>query len=385
MTKKIIFFKIQSFSHINDRVEEILKTRFPECQVLVVDVWEIIRKSKLDFLRNLLSIILMYWKDILLRRKSIGECLFTNTFIYRKIKKIALEFKSSGDLLFTFQTQSLFNAKIESVPHYLYTDHTFLENRNYPEYKLHKMPSDNWLNLEKKIYKDTDLNFTMSNNITRSLLNDYKLDARKVKCVGAGSNIKLDSLMLEERNYDSKKIIFVGRRWDRKGGPILAEAFEIVLKKHPDAHLTILGCSPQLNIPNVEITGDIPLTEVAGYYSRSSIFCLPTKLEPFGIVFLESMMYSLPVVATNIGAIPDFVNDENGILVEPNSVSQLAAALIRLLDDPILCKRLGQQGFRKYQQNYTWDIVGLRMSELIRASLSNRIIKDNSIIKLTAE
>ena len=97
---------------------------------------------------------------------------------------------------------------------------------------------------------------------------------------------------------------------------------------------------------------------------------MPTKREPFGLVYLEAMLYRLPVVATNIGAIPDFVqNDTNGYLVEPGDVKGIAEALIKLLDNPQKCMTFGEYGYKLVTEKYTWEMVGKRMKEYITKSI----------------
>jgi glycosyltransferase involved in cell wall biosynthesis len=99
---------------------------------------------------------------------------------------------------------------------------------------------------------------------------------------------------------------------------------------------------------------------------KSSIFCLPTKREPFGIVFIEAMMHKLPIVSNKIGALPDFVTDnENGFLVDAGDVEALAEALIKLLDNPEICKNFGEKGYSKVANTYTWEKVGERLRDNI--------------------
>jgi glycosyltransferase involved in cell wall biosynthesis len=89
---------------------------------------------------------------------------------------------------------------------------------------------------------------------------------------------------------------------------------------------------------------------------------VPTRLEPFGIAFLEAMLHRLPVVATTEGALPDMVNDGvTGRLVPPGGVEQLAEALIELLGDPARCRQLGEAGHRLARERYTWPAVGARL------------------------
>jgi glycosyltransferase involved in cell wall biosynthesis len=211
------------------------------------------------------------------------------------------------------------------------------------------------------------MNFTYSTNIQRSIITDYGCPPEKVKCIYAGSNVPHDKEPeLNNDNYQNKNIIFVGVYWERKGGPDLVKAFEKVLKVHPDAKLTIVGCSPSVDIPNCNVVGKVKVEELDNYYLNSSIFCLPTKREPFGIVFIEAMMHKLPIVSNRIGALPDFVTDDkNGFLVEPGNSDQLAEVLIRMLNDPEMCKRFGEAGYELVEDHYTWDRVGQRLKENI--------------------
>ena len=147
---------------------------------------------------------------------------------------------------------------------------------------------------------------------------------------------------------------------------MLVEAHKKVLKMHPDAQLTIVGCSPKIDVPNCIVVGKVPLREVNKYYESASIFCLPSKSEPFGIVFIEALSHKLPIVATNIGAIPDFVESgDNGYLVQPDDIDHLAEVLIDLVGNPEKCQAFGERGYRIAMDRYSWDKVGFRMKQHI--------------------
>jgi glycosyltransferase involved in cell wall biosynthesis len=160
-------------------------------------------------------------------------------------------------------------------------------------------------------------------------------------------------------NYRNQRILFVGVDWERKGGPELAAAFKIVQQRHPNARLTIVGCSPQLELRNCEIVGRVPIEQMKNYYAQASVFCMPTRLEPFGIVFVESLLNKIPIVATNLGALPDIVeNGKSGYLVEPNNAAELARALGELLSNAEKCSRFGEYGYRAVLERYSWDATG---------------------------
>jgi glycosyltransferase involved in cell wall biosynthesis len=98
----------------------------------------------------------------------------------------------------------------------------------------------------------------------------------------------------------------------------------------------------------VEFLGHVAFDRLAGEYRRADIFCLPSRQEGFGIVFLEAMAAGLPIVAARAAAAPEVVSDgESGILVAPDSPGDLAAALDRLLSDPEERRRMGETGRRQ--------------------------------------
>ena len=130
----------------------------------------------------------------------------------------------------------------------------------------------------------------------------------------------------------------------------------------------IVGARPDLHIPNCEIVGPVKPQELDHYYQQASVFCLPTQLEPFGMVFIEAMTAHLPIVATRIGAIPDFVEEgKNGFLVSPDDVQGIADALLRLLQNPKMCRVFGKYSFQLTEDRYSWSAVG----EIFRQNIMN--------------
>ena len=115
--------------------------------------------------------------------------------------------------------------------------------------------------------------------------------------------------------------------------------------------------------------GTIPRRELVERYRRASIFCLPSRQEGFGIVFLEAMASSKPVVAALAAAIPETVVDgETGILVHPDDPGALAQALLELLSDPERCRSLGEAGRSRVEQ-YRVDKVALSFLLRVQAGL----------------
>lgn len=387
-SQKILFLKSGSFSNINNEVFKILKTNYPKCQIDVIDVWDLIKNNTSfhHFFINIYFIIKEYGKEIISgdkKWKERSQWFFATSYISMLISKKIRKLCTGKEYKFSFQTQSIFNGKINNIPNYIYTDHTTKTNMLYPGINAKSyMRSKPFINkCEIKAYQDATMIFPFGSLVAHSLITQYEIPKEKVLVVSAGSNVKDDSSgRYNPEKYFSKNILFVGVEWERKGGPILLEVFKRILEKFPDASLTIVGCSPKnITLPNCNIVGKIPVDQVYKYYNIASIFCLPTMREPFGIVFVEAMSYSLPIIANNIGSIPDLVqNGFNGYLID-NNVNQYTNAICKLFDNPSLCREMGENGYSNAQNKFQWRIVGALIKKSIDSSIAKPESADASI------
>jgi glycosyltransferase involved in cell wall biosynthesis len=359
--QRAAFVRIANWPAANESTYQALRAAFPEVSF---DLIEINRELKGQYgliIRNTIETARLYGPMIARRKRSFRECFFRTGYIFDQLKRLLRRRLGATAYSFTFQMQSIFDASQAGVPHFLYTDHTHLANLLYPDFDRSKMYHPSWIERERSIYRNTAMNFVRSSNIRSSLIEQYKLAPERVTCVYVGSNTT-DDQPLNVQKYASKNILFVGLDWERKGGPELVAAFRQVLATHPDATLTIVGASPQLDLPNCRVVGRVPLKEVSGFYEQAAIFCMPTRIEPFGVVFVEAMSHRLPLVAMRTGAVPDFVVDgQTGRLLELNDVDGLAAALRELLGNPERCREMGEQAYQLARERYSWPNVARAM------------------------
>ena len=368
--EKIAFIRPKAWPLANRIVEGVIREQFPGHEVDVLDVSTMVRKRPVLLLANSIATALLYGKDIAQRRKKIRLAFWRTPYIFRQIRKLVRERVARGEYSFSFQMQSLFDASTPGIPHFVYTDHTHLENLNYAAKGRSSLYAPGWIELEKEIYRNAALTFVRSSNVRRSLTEEYGAPAEKAVLVYAGSNASVSSRKTANSDYAQTVILFVGLDWQRKGGPDLLEAFSIVHQACPDARLIILGAKPDVLLPNCEVVGKVPPEELDRYYQQASVFCLPTHLEPFGIAFIEAMTARLPIVATRVGAIPDFVEEgRNGWLVEPGDVPGLASALLKLVESPSTCKAFGEHSFHLTRERYSWQAVGKRFQQHIQRVL----------------
>jgi len=165
-------------------------------------------------------------------------------------------------------------------------------------------------------------------------------------------------------------VLFVGRLDRRKGFPYLLEAFQLIRESVPASELIVAGAyapeevedyqrTVQEEQMDVHFVGRVSDEDLARYYHTADVVCFPsTGSESFGIVLLEAMAAGRPIVASNIPGYREVMRHEiEGLFVPPKDALALAGALIRLLRNEPLRRRLGEAG-RARAGRYSWDRVG---------------------------
>jgi glycosyltransferase involved in cell wall biosynthesis len=147
---------------------------------------------------------------------------------------------------------------------------------------------------------------------------------------------------------------FVGRLVQDKGGATLLRAAKRVLSVQPKTKFVFVGEGPA-RLEWEAIATQLGITEqvcfaglrddMPGIYASLDVVVLPSFLEALPMCLLEAMAAGKPVIATRVGAVPKLIqSEETGLLLEPADESGLAAAILRLLRDPDLARRLGENG-----------------------------------------
>ena len=355
---------VNTYAHLTrSSVEKMLAESFPEFAIDHFSIVETIKQHPAWIAPNLLYTFAESARAMLQRRLTLREAYLTSTFAFRRLHMAMRKLIVPGRHAFSFQMQSLYDTSVPGVPHFVYTDHTHLSNLHYPDFDQRQLRSRGWLRLERSLYHNAATVFTRSTDVAADLNRFYEVPPEKVACVWAGSNVEIDAQARQQNDdYSNQRILFVGIDWERKGGPELIAAFREVLRSHPRAQLVIAGATVKPDVPNCTVLGRISAAELARHYQHASIFCLPTKREPFGIVFVEALQHRLPVVATPVGAVPDMVSEGvNGYLVAPGDVALLTERLNRLLADPQLCRTMGERSYEQARDRYDWRRVGARI------------------------
>lgn len=117
---------------------------------------------------------------------------------------------------------------------------------------------------------------------------------------------------------------------------------------------------------SVRFHGLVSREQLWEFYARADIFVLPSLWEGWGVVLMEAMSFSIPIVVSRAGATTELVADgENGLIVPPGDTAALADAIRKLVGDPGLRKRLGRNGKMRFRQSPTWEQVGQRFGQAL--------------------
>lgn len=197
----------------------------------------------------------------------------------------------------------------------------------------------------------------------------------------------VDRRFLEvDRIYDKQKYV-IGIIKDLKpvyGIDVLIKAFAGLVGKGYPIELLIVGAGElrdelfglcrQLNVQkNVTFKGRIPHSEVIDLLKEIDIFAIPSYSEGFGVAAVEAMATGLPVVASNVGGLPEVVDDgKTGILVEPGDVEALKQALEYYILSKEARIEHGRRGREKVRAKYDWQKNAESMNRLYKEILAKK-------------
>ena len=257
-------------------------------------------------------------------------------------------------------------------PYVLHTDNTLcLSERGWPWWA--PWPGrlrDEWVAMEGAVYRKAAFVFPRSEWLRRSLIEDYGCDPKRVIRVGGGANFRLCDL--EAKRWDTQRALFVGRDFERKGGPELLAAWPRVRRALPGAVLQIVGIHrPPCRLPEgVEWLGDIHnRARMRSLFAEASVFVMPSRFEPWGHVFYDAMGSGLPCIAADVCAMPEIVTSEVGGVVPPGDKQALTDMLITILGSPDRAEALGRAGWAAVESGHSWEDVVDRMAPYLERAV----------------
>ncbi len=148
--------------------------------------------------------------------------------------------------------------------------------------------------------------------------------------------------------------------------PKLPQNVNLIVIGKGDEGLNLQKLADSLGVASrVKFLGFVPYSEIPKYFSVCDIFIRPSRSEGFGNSFIEAMASKLPVVATPVGGIPDFLTDnETGVFCSPDNPQSIVKAVNRIMSDDILRKQIVENAYNMVVERYDWNHVSFKMGEV---------------------
>jgi glycosyltransferase involved in cell wall biosynthesis len=226
--------------------------------------------------------------------------------------------------------------------------------------------------------------FMLVNRVTviSSFLGNWAeyLGVKKEKIVLVPNGVDIQKFSgIDKKKDKENKIIFSDSRLVKKSGlEYLIKAMKVL--NYSDAKLVILSAGPlekdlknltkELDIEDkVKFLGRVPYDQIQKYYAQADVFCRPSLSEGFGNVFVQAMAAEIPVIATPVGGILDFVKDkETGWFCEVKNHESIAEKIKYILDDKntVEVNRVVGNAKKMVKEKYTWDKVSQDMNKVFK-------------------
>ncbi len=220
-----------------------------------------------------------------------------------------------------------------------------------------------------------------SSDYSKSEIVSVGINPDSVHVLSPGLDREKHNILSSSCRSDSKKILCVGNYVSRKGIIYLIEAFSQIERQNFTLHLVgnrknnssyynkLNNAVEKLKLTECVVFHDGSDQEnIKQLYASADIFVLPSFKETFGIVFLEAMHYGLPIITTNVSAMPELIEEgKNGFLVPPGDSQALAEAISTLIENPDLSKQMGEAGRKKVANSYYWEQSGSKFVAILES------------------
>jgi glycosyltransferase involved in cell wall biosynthesis len=220
--------------------------------------------------------------------------------------------------------------------------------------------------IERKVYESATFVVAQSEWVAASLREDYGVPEERLRVIPFGVTIPAVPEPQPPTSSELPQVTFVGTSMARKGGWRLLRVFRQHLRTRCTLNLvTREDVPPQLGVRIIRdlIPGDPRLFELL---ARTAIFALPTEIDKSSYAVLEAMASGVPIVTTRFAALPELAPDGlAGRLIDPGDDEQLGAALIELLDDEGLRRRLGDNARRRVLERFDARVTTANLVETL--------------------
>ena len=255
----------------------------------------------------------------------------------------------------------------------------------FHDVKLHAGENNWWQNFIRYwIRKYSNQIIVLGEKLKEQMIKEYNVPEEKVHAIPIGQH-DVDPFKNYERKdlkEDGNLILFLGRIYKYKGLEYLIKAEPMITEQAPDAKIVIAGTGEDfkkyekmmMNREKFTVHNyHISYKEGAELFQRCSVVVLPYIDASQSAVIPLAYAFKKPVVVTDVGAIPEIVDEGiTGFIVPPRNPEALADAIVKLLKNEDLRKSMGENAYRKLREDLSWDIVAEKTLEVYKRAIQDR-------------
>ncbi|WP_225743744.1 glycosyltransferase family 4 protein [Marinilactibacillus sp. Marseille-P9653] len=297
---------------------------------------------------------------------------FNSKFLGDQEKKVLDLLKSSnnnenilqiGDLASIPESSIYQDLSIGSLIHLKKYDPISFNYSGFHKISEKKLTQRYMLQMER--YSNARYIFTMSNWLRDFLVDIEGFPSNKVIHVGGGINLEIPEFSEIPENDEKFKILFVGRDFYRKGGDLVVNAYKN-LRRVTDLKVELYIAGPKklekkFYGEGIFFLGDLDNVALSKYYKECDIFCMPSRFEAYGLVFIEALVYGMPCIARDSFEMRNFIKDgKNGMLIKNDNIQELSLKIYELLTNNQIKQNVQKQK-EMYLQEYSWDKVAKKI------------------------
>ena len=217
--------------------------------------------------------------------------------------------------------------------------------------------------------------------LKEQMIKEYDLQNEKVHAIPIGQYDVVPFKKYEKRDLkeDENLILFFGSILEYKGLEYLIKSEPLITKQVPDAKIIIAGTGEDFKkYENMMVNRDnfivhnyhIPYKEGSELFQRCSVVVLPYIDASQSGVIPPAYAFKKPVVVTDVGALPEIVDDgKTGFIVPPRNPKTLAEAIVKLLKDEKLRKQMGENAYKKLKTDLSWDKIAEKTIKVYKEAI----------------
>jgi glycosyltransferase involved in cell wall biosynthesis len=217
-------------------------------------------------------------------------------------------------------------------------------------------------------------------------IQNYKVDASKVKVVPFGANLECVAdrnqlqTIIAQKPSDVCKLLFIGTNWYRKGGDIAVAVAKSLNASGLKTQLTVLGCDIKGSVPECVLSKGFVSKKTSDgraliyqLFIESHFLVVPSRADCVPVAIAEAASFGVPVVAANVGGISTAVtNNFNGYILPsgPEFVMQACRVILTAMQTPATYRQLAVNSLAQYEDRLNWQSAGFRVQELLNGVLA---------------